>query len=212
MDATRVSLLGTASLPSPVRPYWDQLINGSLDTEFVEIDGIITSVRANGITLLTHGGKINVLVFDADGGTNDIALKPSEDALIRLRGCLFASWNTNREVNVSEIRMYSPSVTVVTPAPPDPFAIATKHVSDLLQFDPQASALRLVKVCGQVVRECDGEYFAMDGANGFRFHPEGTTEAGERRLGGSGRLPKPDGAFAGFAGGRRSKYGHGPGA
>ena len=167
--ATNVFSLGTASLPSPVRPYWDQLINGSLDTEFVEIEGIITSVHDSSVTLLTHGGKINVLVYDEYGGTNDVALGPYEDALVRLRGCLFAAWDATREVNVSEIRMYAPSLDVVRPAPPDPFAIGTKHVSDLLQFDPQASALSQVKVCGQIVREHEDEYFAMDGKNGFRF-------------------------------------------
>jgi signal transduction histidine kinase len=175
VDATRVSRLGTASLPSPVRPYWDQLINGSLDTEFVEVEGIITSVGDGSVTLLTHGGKINVLVFDENGGTNDIAFKPYEDALVRLRGCLFAAWDAaTHEVDVSEIRMYAPSFTVVNPPPPDPFAMVTKRVSDLLQFDPQASALSRVKVCGQIVRERDGEYFAMDGTNGFRFIPRGS--------------------------------------
>ncbi|HEX3626656.1 MAG TPA: sensor histidine kinase [Verrucomicrobiae bacterium] len=167
--AKRVDRLGTASLPSPVRPYWDQLINGSLDTEFVEIEGIITSVGEDGITLVTHGGKITIRIFDAAGATNDLALKPREDAFVRLRGCLFAAWDTNREVNVSEIRMYAPSLEVMQPAPADPFAIATKHVSDLLEFDPQASALRQVKVRGQIVREHDGEYFAMERGNGFRF-------------------------------------------
>jgi signal transduction histidine kinase len=168
--ASRISRLGTAPLPFPARPYWDQLINGSLDTEFVEIEGIITSVRGDRVTMLTHGGKINILVFDANGWTNGLAFKPYEDALVRLRGCLFAAWDaTTHEVNVSEIRMYAPSLDVVNSAPPDPFAIATKHVSDLLKFDPQASALRQVKVCGQIVREHDGEYFAMDGTNGFRF-------------------------------------------
>lgn len=170
VDAVQITRLGTAELPPPVRPYWDQLINGSLDTEFVEIEGIITSVREDNITLLTHGGKINVLVYDDIGATNNLELKPDEDALVRLRGCLFAAWDAaTREVNVGEIRMYAPVVTVVEPAPADVFATLPKRVSDLLQFDPQASTLRRVKVCGQIVQEHDGEYFAMDGTNGFRF-------------------------------------------
>ncbi|HEV2454510.1 MAG TPA: hypothetical protein VGY98_09620, partial [Verrucomicrobiae bacterium] len=185
--ASRIDRFGTASLPSPVRPYWDQLINGSLDTEFVEIEGIITSVRESSITLLTHGGKVNVMVFDTYGGTNDIALKPYEDALIRLRGCLFAAWDaTNHEVNVSEIRMYAPSLAVVEPAPPDPYAIETKQVSDLLQFDPHASALRQVKVRGQIVQQQDGEYFAMNGTDGFRFIPR---ESFADPNGPAGKLP-----------------------
>jgi signal transduction histidine kinase len=179
VHATRMTWLGTGELPTPIQPYWDQLINGSLDTEFVEIEGVITTVRADGVTLLTHGGKINVLVYDPDGSTNGMALKPYEDALIRLRGCLFASWDRDtHEVNVNEIRMFTPAVTVVEPAPADPFTVIPKRVADLLQFDPQASGLRPVKVSGQIVLKHEGEFFAMDGTNGFRFIPKETVNLG----------------------------------
>jgi signal transduction histidine kinase len=172
IHATRIVRHGTRELPTPVRPYWDQLINGSLDTAFVEVEGIVTTVQTNGVTLLTHGGKINTLIFDANGKTNNLSLKPYQGALIRLRGCLFASWDrATHQVNVSEIRMFAPAVDVAEPAPADAFAIPPKGVADLLQFDPQASALRRVKVSGQIVQEHEGEFYAMDGTNGFRFAP-----------------------------------------
>jgi signal transduction histidine kinase len=173
VHADRITRLGTGELPSPVHPYWDQLINGSLDTEFVEIQGIVTSVRTEGVTLLTHGGKINIRLYGTNGATNAMMLKPYEGALIQLRGCLFASWDSaTHEVNVSEVRMYAPAVAVVEPAPADAFAITLKRVTDLLQFDPQASALRRVKVSGQIVHAHEGEYYAMDGTNGLRFIPK----------------------------------------
>src|SRR5262249_13066045 len=148
--AHRLTRLGSGQLPAPVRPYWDQLINGSLDTQYVEIEGVVTTVRATEVTLLTHGGKINAVVYDANGGTNDITFKPYEGALVRLRGCLFASWDpATHEVNVSEIRMFAPSVTVDDPGPTDAFAATPKRVADLLMFDAEASALRRVRVTGQ---------------------------------------------------------------
>jgi signal transduction histidine kinase len=173
VHVVRVTHLGTGELPPPVHPYWDQLINGSLDTEFVEIEGIVTTAGTDGNTLLTHDGKINVFVFNAIGSTNGVALNQYEGALVRLRGCLFASWDpATHEVNVNKFRMLSPSVTVVQPAPADPFDVTSKRVRSLLQFDPRASALRPVKVFGQIVHERDGEYFAMDEKNGFRFIPK----------------------------------------
>jgi signal transduction histidine kinase len=173
ISALRVRRLGPSDLPTPVHPYWDQLINGSLDTLYVELEGVLTTVRADAVTLLTHGGKINALIFDKNGGTNNLALKPYDGALVRLRGCLFASWDAaTHQVNVSEVRMFDPSVSVVEPAPADAFAVTPKHVADLLQFDPRASALRRVKVSGQIVHERQGEYYGMDGANGFRFIPK----------------------------------------
>jgi signal transduction histidine kinase len=173
IHAGHITRFGTREMPAPVHPYLDQLINGSLDTQFIEIEGIVTTVRADSVTLLTHGGKINALVFGANGDTNALALKPYEGALVRLRGCLFASWDpATHQVNVSAVRMFAPSVTVVDPAPADAFSVTPKRVADLLQFDPQASALRRVKVSGQVVHEREGQYYAMDGTNGFRFIPK----------------------------------------
>ena len=122
--AQKIHHLGLGTFPEPIRPTWDQLINGSLDTQFVEIQGVVTSVRADGVTLLTHGGKINVLIFGTNSSTNEAGLKRYEDALIRLRGCLFASWDeATHNVNVSEIRMITPSVTVEEPAPMDACAV-----------------------------------------------------------------------------------------
>src|SRR5882724_11114541 len=172
VQAVRITRLGSGELPAPIHPYWDQMINGSLDTAFVEIEGIVTSVHTNGVALRTHDGKINVQAYDTDGGTNQIALQPSEGALIRMRGCLFASWNgETHQVNISEVRMYNPTVTVVEPAPTDEFADALKSVPDLLLFDPRSSALRRVKISGQIMHQREGEFYAMDGTNGFRFLP-----------------------------------------
>ena len=172
IQTSRITRLGAGELPAPVHPYWDQMINGSLDTEFVEIEGIVTAVLTNGVTLRTHDGRINVLAFNANGDTNEVILKDSENALIRMRGCLFASWDSvTHHVNVNEIRMYNPSVSIVEPAPADVFADALKSIPDLLLFDPRASALRRVKVSGQIMHYGEGEYYAMDGTNGFRFIP-----------------------------------------
>src|SRR5579871_1064826 len=33
VQASRIKRLGTGEMPAPVHPYWDQMINGSLDTE-----------------------------------------------------------------------------------------------------------------------------------------------------------------------------------
>ena len=172
VKASRIKRLGMGEMPAPVHPYWDQMINGSLDTEFVEIEGIVTSALTNGVALRTHDGKINVRVYDTNDGTNGVLLKQSENALVRMRGCLFASWNgVTHEVKVNEIWMYNPSVSIVEPAPADFFADALKSIPDLLLFDPRASALRRVKVSGQIMHQRQGEYFAMDGIIGFRFIP-----------------------------------------
>jgi signal transduction histidine kinase len=176
VQAARVTRVGPGELPAPVRPYWDQLINGSLDTQFVEIEGVVTAMSADGATLLTHGGMVNVKLFGMNIPTNDVALKQYEGALIRLRGCLFASWDpATHQVKVGDIRMFAPALMIDERAPADAFAGTPKSEPDLLRFDPQASTLRRVKVTGQIIHESENEYFAMDGTNGFRFIPHKAT-------------------------------------
>ena len=174
LHAGRITRLGMGELPTPVRPTWDQLINGSLDTQVVEIQGVVTSVRADNITLLTHGGKIDVGLFAASGDIDGLTLKQYENSLVRVRSCMFAAWDRfTHRVRVGQVNMFNPAITVVESAPVDVFAISAKRASELLQFDPQASALKRAKVFGQIVHKREGEYYVMDEGSGLRFSPKG---------------------------------------
>jgi signal transduction histidine kinase len=175
VNARQVRILGAGELPEPVHPTRDQLMNGSLDAQYVEIQGILASVRNEGVTLLTADGRIQCDLRVAGLKTQD--LTRYEDALIRLRGCLFATWDyMTHRVKVDEIRIYGASLTVDQPAPADLFATPRKTASELLLFDPQAGAFQRVKVSGQIIHARDSEFFMMDGSNGVRFianHPTG---------------------------------------
>ena len=89
--ATKVTRLGEGSLPPPVLPAWDQLINGSLDTQYVELKGVVTGIDQEGISLLTHGNILHVAMPEKRAEE----LRCYENALIRLRGCLWAVKDEN---------------------------------------------------------------------------------------------------------------------
>ena len=164
--ANRAALLGPGNLPNPVHPTWDQLMNGTLDTQYVEVQGVVIAVPTNTITLLTHGG----LIYANLPEERSEALKRYENALIRIRGCLWAVKDEITHVlKVGEIQIHDASIGVDRQAPSDPFAAPVKRVSELLLFDAEASAFQQIKVAGQVVHERDGEYYLMDGTNGLRF-------------------------------------------
>ena len=173
VNAKRVRLLGGGDLPEPVVPSWHQLMNGSLDAQYVEIQGILTSVQSNRIVLLTPEGRVEMEIRAVGLELHD--LERYEDALIRVRGCLLANWDyLTHQVKVGEIRVYGADITVDQSAPEDLFSTPRKTASELLLFDPQASAFQRVKVVGQILHVSDPEYFVMDDHNGFRFvlkHP-----------------------------------------
>jgi len=166
VNAQRARRLGLGRLPEPVPPTWDQLMNGSLDTQYVELRGIVTAVQANRLELLLREGKINVSLPDLAPET----LRPYLDSLIRVRGCLFPTWDgSTHQVRVGEMKISCPSINVDEPAPADPFSTPRKQAAELLLFDLGAGAFQRVKVGGQVLAVRGGEYFLVDGTNGVRF-------------------------------------------
>ncbi len=173
--ATRVHNLGVGDFPEPIHPSWDQLMNGSLDAQYVEIRGILSSVQSDGVILLTPDGRIKCDLRVTGLNTQDFARY--EDALIRVRGCLFATWDyLTHRVKMGEIRINGADITVDQPAPADLFSTPGKTASELLLFDPQASVFQRVKVSGQIIHIRETECFMMDGTNGVRFvakHPTG---------------------------------------
>jgi signal transduction histidine kinase len=166
--AERVSSLGSGSMPEPARPTWDQVLNGSLDAQYVEIQGILTDIKTNQVVLLTRDGTLKVEI--RMNGMKPEDLRPYEDALVRIRGCLLASWDyVTYKVNVGEIKIYGADVAVDQPAPVDLFSVPRKVASDLLSFDPQASVFQRVKVSGVVLQMKGAEGFMVDSNTGVRF-------------------------------------------
>jgi signal transduction histidine kinase len=166
IHASHFDIIGEGPLPNPVFPTWDQVINGNMHCQYVELEGVVTLIDSNTITLLTRDGRIRVQLDSMAA-----AFPPSYlNALIRLRGCLFADWDKQaRRVKVGDIRLNQQWVSLVQPAPLDPFAISAKRVGELLKFDPQAGALQRVKVSGQIIYQGNEGCFLMDGENGLRF-------------------------------------------
>lgn len=168
VKARRVTSVSAGHLPEPVRPAWDQLMNGSLDAQFVEIEGIVTAVQPDGVTVLTRGGVVNVELRVT--GVTSAELGRYENALVRIRGTLLASWDyLTHQVRAGRIRIFGADVVVDEPAPGDLFSRPGKTLAELLLFDPQAGAFERVKVAGQIVGAREPEFFVTDGQHGVRF-------------------------------------------
>jgi signal transduction histidine kinase len=168
--------LGKGVLPEPVQPSWDEVSNGSLDTQYIELQGVATMVRTNGqvnnLVLFTGAGKIRVELYDLDPQM----LKGLEDAKIRIRGVISPTRTDSQQVVVANLRLFNTSINVEESAPADPFAIPPKRVSDLLYFDPHANAMQRIQIAGQVVHSRHGVYFLMDGDYGLRFQTKSQEE------------------------------------
>jgi hypothetical protein len=165
IESDRAVRLGSGAMPAPLQPAWDQLLNGSLDTRYVEIQGIVTATEDGVVTLFTRTGKMQVLLSPLPTQS----LKSFENARVRIRGCVVPIRDEqSQQVRVGRFRLSNMSLNVDEPAPPDLFDVGLKHVSELLLFDAQADTLRRVKIAGQILHEHDRDLFLADGTNTIR--------------------------------------------
>jgi signal transduction histidine kinase len=172
--AREATYQGSAALPEPIRPTRDQLLNGSLDAQRVELRGALTEVSPSEMTLLTSEGKIKIMSMD-DHPLPQLPAPPSDDtsyvdSIVRIRGCLTARWDkTTHQVSAGQIFLSPGTVEIEELAPKHPFALATRRAEDLTRFDPGAGVLQRTKVKGQIVLTRPGEYCLQDGSSGLRL-------------------------------------------
>jgi signal transduction histidine kinase len=184
------TFMSDASLPEPIRPTRDQLLNGSLDAEYVELRGALTEISPSEMTLLTAEGKIKIVRQD----DHPLPYLPPPaphrgsivDSIVRIRGCFTARWDKpTRQVRTGEIFISPGLVQIEEFAPLDPFELPTRRTADLLWFDPSASTLERTKIKGEIVFAGPGEYCLQDGSTGLRLrtkqplvlHPGDVVEA-----------------------------------
>jgi signal transduction histidine kinase len=168
--ADKLTLLGDGRLPDPARPTWTELLNGSMDVQWAELQGLVTAVQGNTLTLLLPEGRIEVQMDGYDGPE----LKPFVKSVVRIRGVLYAVWDPEtREVRVGNVLMRNATISVDVPAPADPFDAVVKSPHELLLFDTQATAFRRVKVRGQIVYADAARLFLENDGTGLRLLPSG---------------------------------------
>jgi signal transduction histidine kinase len=159
--------IGAGVLPDPQRPSYDQLIRGSMTSQYVEIQGYVTEARDHHLTLLMPGGKI-----DVEFGSNPVeALDSFVNAVVRIRGCMFAKWDAATLLVTPTHPLWFGNATICEDIPPpkDIFDARKMRSRELLQFDALGNFFQRVKVSGQVLAGDEKKYYCTDGDFGFRF-------------------------------------------
>ncbi|MGA2248515.1 MAG: ATP-binding protein [Verrucomicrobiota bacterium] len=180
--ATRANCLGPGIMPDPERPTGTQLVDGSMDTQYIEVQGVVLPATGTALNLLTRSGRITAQLPE----TSPELLARFRGTLVRVRGCVIPGRDIKtQQVKLGEFELRNASVAVDEPAPANLFALPLKHATDLLLFDSHASPIERARIGGVVLHEREDVIFLMDGSNGVRVvseipsevHPGDTIEA-----------------------------------
>ncbi len=178
VEIQQLKVVGTAPLPIPPVVSYEQLASGAEDSQFVEISGVVHSVRKqedtdyNVIELATGGGRLNVYARDLP------VQKPEEllDSTLLVRGVCSTKFNRKRQLFAIRLMVSRKEDLLVTvPAPANPYAVPAHPIGSLLQFAPQETFGHRVKIEGTVIYDDPGKtIYLQDGEEGVEVQSKST--------------------------------------
>ncbi|MEI9967620.1 MAG: GGDEF domain-containing protein [Terracidiphilus sp.] len=166
VNGSRVQLLGQSGLPpNPPSVTLTELLTGGFDSQWVKVEGRIRSayVGPNNVVLgiATGEGVLSAITLRQPGINYDSLV----DSLVRIEGNSAPLFNLHRQM--VGVHLFFPSlreVTVLEPAPHDPFAVPAIPLSDLFRFSPDPALLHRVHVQGTVTLDWPGRVLCIQDA------------------------------------------------
>ncbi len=162
----QATFLSRGNLPEPLRPTWDRLMNGSLDAEYVEVQGVVVEIESNLLTLFSASGRVRLLMLD----TQPQLLSQYLNALVRIRGCVnIARDVVTQQIDFGQIGLYNSQISLEEDAPARLSDVPLKHASELLFYDYRTATFHRARIAGQVIYASPKTCFLLDGTNSLRF-------------------------------------------
>lgn len=174
VEAQEISFEGLSYLPPPVRPSWEQLLNGSLDAERVEIEGVIVECSRERMRLLTREGIVEILNNDIyplpQYSSADPTGSGAVGSLVRMRGVYASTWDVSLgRVHPAKLRLGNAVLSIDSPPPVDPFSAPLVSIQDLHRFTSHSNALKRFSLRGMVLHASPPDYMLCEENKGFRI-------------------------------------------
>ncbi|MEP6670541.1 MAG: sensor histidine kinase [Chthoniobacter sp.] len=174
----KVTILSEGEPPAARHITYEQLASGQFHYDWVEVHGVVRSVtpseKYSVLKLALGNGSLDVYPVTDDSTVDDHLV----DAVVRVAGIAAGYINDRRQLVAPHLRVRSlADVTVLEPAPAEPFAVETTPASELLRFAPNGRAGHRVKVRGVVTHQEPGSaIYLRDDVQGLRVRTS-TSEA-----------------------------------
>lgn len=173
VKVSHVAKTGIGEIP-PARPVgFPELQTGRFDAQWIEISGVVRLSAP--LPDLPEFWELRVAM---DGGQLSVRLSAKQgrllqmDSEVRLRGACLSQFNKTRQVGNPVLQVPDGRTVFVTrPAPAEPFAVAERPISSLMQFNTGNLFSHRVRVSGVVTHAVMGEgFWILNGGEGLHVH------------------------------------------
>lgn len=163
-ERRNITLLGQGRMPETRPSTWIQLMSGTEDAQWVEVNGVVRSVEGRILKFQMLGGVATAVL---DFEYPETHARGLVDALVRIKGVCKVIANDNKQLVGFTLLIPSPDcVSQVRPSPENPFNRSANAINDLLKFDPQRELFHRVKIEGTVTHLLGKNLFVQDATGG----------------------------------------------
>ncbi len=170
VDRPTVRVIGPSHLPAHARRVnMAYLLTGAEDGQWIEVEGLVRSVRKSGeeitIGLAASDGVVEATTIGEPGVDYDRLV----DARVLLRGNAAPIFNLKRQM--VGFRLFFPGIAAIRieePSLADPFSLPARSIGGLLRFEPGQPFLHRVHARGRVTLQWPGRSLCIqNGADGL---------------------------------------------
>lgn len=168
--ASHVRVLRHGLLPAPISVAYHDIAGGALDSQWVELHGVVRSARMSRL----FKDDVLILVMELNGGSMTVILQDFAgidiahlvDAAVRLRGVCASNFNDKRQFIGAQMFIPNRSgMKVLDAAADDPFTAPSIRIRDAMQYGQN---MHRVKVSGIATYQAPGRIlYLQDGRDGI---------------------------------------------
>jgi len=156
--AEHVVVLGRGKLPEPQKLSLSQLMNGRIDGQWVEVEGVVHSTDGSHLSIVCDGGELMASLGEAvNGEVNGLV-----DAEIRARGVGIVAMDDQGRIQGMHLLIPSLEQVDIVEPPADPAKLPVRTIGSLLRLSEPQESFHRVKVEGVVTLQQNHKIFIQD--------------------------------------------------
>ena len=170
IDQAQVTVVGRSALPEPAPSVLlSQLLTGSHDGQWVQIEGVVHSVLQSGTNITLQVAMADGLIGATTVKSPGVNYDGLVDDWVTIRGNAAPLFNSHHQLTGA--RLFFPSMKTVVataPHPGDAFTLPARPIEDLLRYNPEVQWPHRVHVRGAVMLYWPGRSLCIhDGTDGL---------------------------------------------
>ncbi len=177
--APKLVKTGSSPLPSAVAVNARSAASGSLDSQYVSLEGVVHPIKANEeashITFELYSPLGQVHVYTSDSA-DEKKLHELEDATVRVQGVFGTVFNSRRQLLGYQLSLPSTKdIEVLYPAPTRPFDSSPVGIGTVLQFSAERTVGHRLKLEGVVTYTGKDFFYLQDDTGGIAVRSSNPT-------------------------------------